>query len=94
MKGPSSKDSSLAVDSERPRVTTIDSTQAQKSEVSSLFSEYKDVLSLPGSVLGHTLKVRHRIDTEGRPLIRQKGRHIPVRQQPIYEEEIQKIQDH
>ena len=68
-------------------------TDSQKEEVSSLLLEYQDVFSLPGSVLGRTSKVQHRIDTGGNPPIRQKARRIPAGQQTIYEEEMQKMRD-
>ena len=74
-------------------VDATDLTDSQKEEVSSLLRRYQGVFSLPGSVLGRTSLVRHKIDTGRNPPIRQKARRIPAGQQPIYEEEMRKMRD-
>ena len=80
-----------------PEVETLlrgtELTAAQTSEVRELLANYEDVFSLPGSRLGRSSKVQHRIDTGTHPPIRQKARRIPTAQHPMYREEMAKMKE-
>ena len=58
-----------------------DSTERQQLE--ELCAEYHDIFALPKTDFGRTNYIRHRIDTQGAPAVRQQSRRIPpaVREQ-------------
>ena len=74
-------------------VSKLDLDVAQRQQVRVLLSQYSDVFALPGSTLGRTSKVQHRIETGRSMSIRQKARRIPAAQLPLYEEEMRKMRD-
>ncbi|MCP4240224.1 MAG: DDE-type integrase/transposase/recombinase [bacterium] len=88
-------DHALAEDAELekllPTITHEELTEAQKADVGKLLAEFRDVIGVPGKIIGCTASVTHAIDTgDARPLQQRMFRTSPADREAI-QEELQKL---
>ena len=85
---PAAKPSSPTNDTVPLDLTDSSLTESEKDSLRSLIAEYRDIFALTPDELGRTGLVKHHIDTENHPPIRQRPYRVADKQRQIIEDHV------